>query len=254
MWRPSNPASDWLTERPIAHRGLHDKKAGCEENSLEAFAAAITHGYAIECDLQLSVDGEAMVFHDDTLNRLTTETGRVDARTAAELQQISYAKGRGTIPTLTQLLDLAGGDAGLVLELKSYWNGDTRLAVRVAELLSRYDGPVAIMSFDPVPIAWLADNAPDLLRGIVADGATDPEYDALSMPARLALREFRHAAVTQPDFLSLWREWLPSPVSREARAAGLPIITWTIRNNQQASDALRWCDQITFEGYFPPAP
>ena len=149
MWRPSNPACDWLTERPIAHRGLHDKKAGCEENSLEAFAAAITHGYAIECDLQLSADGEAMVFHDDTLDRLTSETGRVDARTAAQLQEISYATGRGAIPALSQLLDLAGGDAGLVLELKSHWDGDTRLAARVAELVSRYDGPVAIMSFDP---------------------------------------------------------------------------------------------------------
>ncbi|MEE4239202.1 MAG: glycerophosphodiester phosphodiesterase family protein [Anderseniella sp.] len=254
MWRPHNPVSDWLTARPIAHRGLHEKAAGIEENSLEAFAAAITHGYAIECDLQLSADGEAMVFHDDTLDRLTTEIGPVIARTAANLQKITFAKGRGTIPTLTQLLDLADGDAGLVLELKSHWNGDTRLVARVASLLAGYDGPVAVMSFDPVPIAWMADNAPALLRGIVADGATDPEYDALPLPVRLGLREFRHADVTRPDFLSLWREWLPSPVSREARAAGLPIITWTIRDNQQASDALRWCDQITFEGYRPAHP
>jgi glycerophosphoryl diester phosphodiesterase len=251
MWRPSNPLSDWLTERPIAHRGLHDKAAGIEENSLEAFAAAITHGYAIECDLQLSADGEAMVFHDDTLDRLTSETGAVISRPAAELQEIAYSNGRGTIPALTQLLDLADGDVGLVIELKSHWNGDTRLAARVAELLADYGGPAVVMSFDPVPIAWLADNSPDLLRGIVADGATDPEYDQLSLPVRLNLREFRHVSATRPDFLSLWREWLPSPVSREARAARLPIITWTIRNNQQASDALRWCDQITFEGYRP---
>ncbi len=251
MWRPSNPLSDWLTERPIAHRGLHDKAAGIEENSLEAFAAAITQGYAIECDLQLSADGEAMVFHDDTLDRLTHQSGPVIARPAAELQEIAYSHGRGTIPILDQLLGLADGDVALVIELKSHWNGDTRLAARVAALLAGYDGPVAVMSFDPVPIAWLADNAPGLLRGIVADGATDPEYAQLSLPSRLNLREFRHVSATRPDFLSLWREWLPSPVSREARAAGLPLITWTIRNNQQASDALRWCDQITFEGYRP---
>jgi glycerophosphoryl diester phosphodiesterase len=121
-------------------------------------------------------------------------------------------------------------------------------------LLSCYDGPAALMSFDPAPIAWLADNAPDIVRGIVADGATDPEYDPLPLPVRLGLREFRHASLTKPDFLSIWHEWLPCPPAREARATGLPVITWTIRNAQQASDALRWCDQITFEGYRPPSP
>ena len=251
MWRPPNPKLDWLTARPIAHRGLHDKASGIEENSLEAFAAAITHGYAIECDLQLSADGEAMVFHDDTLDRLTAETGPVITRTADELQQIAYSNGRGAIPTLARLLDLADGDAGLVIELKSHWDGDMRLAARTVDLLTTYGGPACLMSFDPAPIAWLADNAPGILRGVVADGATDPEHDALPLPLRLSMREFRHAHATRPDFLSLWHQWLPCPLSREARLAGLPVITWTIRNNQQASDALRWCDQITFEGYLP---
>ncbi len=254
MWRPTNARLDWLTARPIAHRGLHDKAAGCEENSLAAFAAATTQGFTIECDLQLSADGEAMVFHDDTLDRLTAETGPVIGRTADDLQQIAYLNGQGTIPTLSQLLDLADGDVGLVIELKSHWNGDTRLAARAAELLSRYDGPAALMSFDPAPIAWLADNAPEIVRGIVADGATDPEYDPLPLPVRVGLREFRHASLTRPDFLSIWHEWLPCAPAREARAAGLPVITWTIRNAHQASDALRWCDQITFEGYRPPSP
>jgi glycerophosphoryl diester phosphodiesterase len=254
MWRPTNARLDWLTARPIAHRGLHDKQRGCEENSLAAFATAATQGFAIECDLQLSADGEAMVFHDETLDRLTDQTGPVIERTSAELQQIAYASGEGTIPTLTQLLDLADGDAGLVIELKSHWNGDTRLAARAAELVSRYDGPAALMSFDPAPIAWLAANAPDIPRGMVADGATDPEYDPLPLPVRLGLREFRHASLTRPDFLSIWHEWLPCRPAREARAAGLPVITWTIRNSRQASDALRWCDQITFESYLPDAP
>jgi glycerophosphoryl diester phosphodiesterase len=100
MWRPTDARLDWLTARPIAHRGLHDKAAGCEENSLAAFAAAATHGFAIECDLQLSADGEAMVFHDDTLDRLTAETGPVIDRTADDLQQIAYASGQRHNPHL----------------------------------------------------------------------------------------------------------------------------------------------------------
>jgi glycerophosphoryl diester phosphodiesterase len=61
---------DWLVARPIAHRGLHNKKT-IIENTEGAFAAAIRGDFAIECDVQLSADGEAMVFHDDELDSVT---------------------------------------------------------------------------------------------------------------------------------------------------------------------------------------
>ena len=64
-------APDWLTARPIAHRGLHDRAASRPENTLAAARAAVAGGFAIECDVQLSADGEAMVFHDAALGRLT---------------------------------------------------------------------------------------------------------------------------------------------------------------------------------------
>jgi glycerophosphoryl diester phosphodiesterase len=251
VWRPTNTVLDWLTARPIAHRGLHDLKQGRVENSLPAFEAAIEHGYPIECDVQLSGDAEAMVFHDDTLDRVTEATGLVSSHTARQLTTIGYKHGKGTIATLPQMLDLVAGKVGLVIEIKSKWDGGTHLAVRVAECLENYQYDAAIMSFDPVPIAWAAECAPHILRGIVADGATHEEYDALPLSARLSLREMRHANVTRPDFLSLDKDWLPCPVSREARAAGTHVICWTIRSQLQASDALRWCDQITFEGYLP---
>src|SRR4051794_2404055 len=63
-------ALDWLTARPIAHRGLHDKAKGVIENTVSAALAAVDAGYAIECDVQLTGDGEAVVFHDFTLDRL----------------------------------------------------------------------------------------------------------------------------------------------------------------------------------------
>ena len=59
-------APDWLTARPIAHRGLHDCGAGrAVENSVSAARAAIAQAFAIECDVQLSKDGEAIVFHEE---------------------------------------------------------------------------------------------------------------------------------------------------------------------------------------------
>lgn len=249
MWRPANDTIDWLTKRPLAHRGLHDLHMGRVENSLPAFAAAIKHDYSIECDVQLSSDGEAMVFHDDTLDRVTNKSGLVSAFTRDQLTSISYKMGGATIPTLTQLLELIDGQVGVTIEIKSNWTGNTRLAARVVECLRRYKGKAAIMSFDPVPIAWAADNATDVIRGMVADGATHSDYDTLPISARLSLREMRHAHASRPHFLSLDKDWLVSNVAREARLARLPMICWTVRSEQEARAALRWCDQVTFEGY-----
>lgn len=253
MWRPSDPDCDWLTKVAIAHRGLHDIHNGVEENSMLAVEAAIEHGYAIEVDVQLSSDGEAMVFHDRTLDRLTNETGAVSDFSARQLNTITFANGQGTIPTLGQLLDQVAGRAGLVIEIKSGWKGDTRLVQRTVQCLGSYAGDAAVMSFDPVQIAWLAHEAPDIIRGVVADGATQDDYPWLPLATRLSLRDFSHADVTQPDFLSLDKHWLPCPVSRSYRKTRTPMICWTIRSEQEASDALRWCDQITFEGYLPKA-
>lgn len=251
MWRPFNVDNAWLTETAFAHRGLHDAQHGIEENSLAAFAAAIEHGYAIEADVQLSRDGEAMVFHDHHLDRLTNENGFISDFTAAELKEIGFVNGAGTIPTLVQVLDLVAGRVGLAIEVKSKWSGNTELVRRTAQCLTTYTGDAAVMSFDPVQVAWLAHEAPDVTRGMVADGATQDDYPWLPLSTRLGLQEFRHLDVTRPDFLSLDQRWLPSPVSRHHRKIRTPMICWTVRSEQEASEALRWCDQITFEGYLP---
>src|SRR5215468_11903185 len=89
---PDSPMArfEWLTARPIAHRGLHDASNGVTENTGAAFSAAIAAGYGIETDLQISADGEAMVHHDDVLGRLTDGAGRLDQMTSAALQRVSF--------------------------------------------------------------------------------------------------------------------------------------------------------------------
>src|SRR5687768_13435197 len=79
-------APDWLTARPVAHRGLHDAARGVIENMPGAITAAIAGNFAIEVDLQLTSDGEAMVHHDDALGRLTEGSGTLLGKTAAELK------------------------------------------------------------------------------------------------------------------------------------------------------------------------
>ena len=117
---------DWLTARPIAHRGLHG--AGAIENTASAFTTAIAGGYGIECDLQISADGEAMVHHDDALGRLTDGQGRLADMDAAALKAVRFKASDDRMLTLGELCELVAGRTTLVLELKSRFDGDRRLA------------------------------------------------------------------------------------------------------------------------------
>src|SRR6266849_6747232 len=159
---------DWLVARPVAHRGLHDGRT-IIENTPSAFAAAIAGHYGIECDLQITADGEAMVYHDDALGRLTEGSGRLDATTAAELKRVAFKATGDRMITLGELCDLVAGRTTLLIEMKSRFDGDRRLVSRVASVLSGYRGPAAVMSFDPAQIADLRAVATQLPRGMVVE-------------------------------------------------------------------------------------
>src|SRR5262245_41080989 len=182
---------DWLIARPVAHRGLHDAAAGVIENTPSAFAAAIAGNYAIECDLQLSADGEAMVFHDATLERLTEGRGRLDAMPAAALKQVAFKATTDRMLTLAELCALVSGRVALVIELKSRFDDDQRLAARTAKVLADYSGPAALMSFDPGAVAAVRDLIPSLPRGLVAmqrEAAKADEPGANTSTVRLVLQ------------------------------------------------------------------
>src|SRR3974390_3469690 len=120
----------WVTPRQIGHRGLHDAAAGVIENTASAFSAAIARGYGIECDLQISADGEAMVYHDEALDRLTASNGRLAEMRAVEIRQACFKESADRITTLGELCDLVAEHAALVIELKSHFDGDRRLVRR----------------------------------------------------------------------------------------------------------------------------
>jgi glycerophosphoryl diester phosphodiesterase len=243
---------DWLTARPVAHRGLHDAAAGVIENTPSAFRAAIAGNYAIECDVQITADGEAMVHHDDQLGRLTVGTDRLAALSAAELKRVAFKATDDHMLTLGELCELVAGRVALLIELKSRFDGDRRLAVRTAKTLARYQGPVAAMSFDPAPIAVLKEMIAPLRRGLVAqrhERAAPGDHDAAyAHGATYAM----HALAARPQFLAYRLKDLPSFVPRFAhRVLGLPLLTWTVRTPADHALAARWADQIIFEGFRP---
>ena len=125
-----------LLRRPIAHRALHDRSAGRPENSPAAIRAAVEAGYAIEIDVQGTSDGQAVVFHDEWMERLTEATGFVKDYTAAELGRITLRHSTDTIPTLPQVLAIVAGRVPLLIEIKDQTDRmaetDGRLEVAVA--------------------------------------------------------------------------------------------------------------------------
>ncbi|MGQ7792946.1 glycerophosphodiester phosphodiesterase family protein [Faunimonas sp. B44] len=231
----------WLTERPIAHRGLHDLAAGRPENTITAFRAAISHDYAIECDVHPAADGIPVVFHDDDLERLTGRRGSVRDHGVDELARLSILGSSETVPTLDHVLAVVHGRVPLLVELKSVPGRDAGFAAAVAERLKHYEGPVAAMSFEPALIADLRQAAPLLPRGLTAEG----DYRAALGHLRTILGEHVH-------FVSYAYDDLPTLAPLFARRVlGLPLVSWTIRAPDEMEKARRWSDQITFEGFRP---
>ena len=244
----------WLTARPIAHRGYHDRSRRCIENTLPAAEAAIAHNFAIECDLQPTADGRVVVFHDDRLDRLTEAEGPVGARTLAELRAVRLRDSDAGIPTLEALLDLVDGRVPLVIELKSQWTGDRRLEQAVAPILADYSGPAAVMSFDPASMVAMRRLRPDLPRGMIADDfARGADEGGLSWPKRFALRHLLGAALVWPHFVSFGINALPANAPLMLRHVGVPLICWTVRTPADLDKAREYTDQITFEGFDPDA-
>jgi glycerophosphoryl diester phosphodiesterase len=246
------PGLDWLTARPVAHRGLHDRGHGVIENTASAVRAALDANYAIEVDLQPSADGEAMVHHDDALGRLTEGAGALDTMSAADLKRIAFRQTTDRMMSVGDLCDLVAGRVPLVIELKSRFDGDRRLATRVVDVLTSYAGPVAVMSFDPRQIEAVKDLAPGLPRGIVAESRYDhPEWNGLSARTKRSLAYLLHGLRSRPHFTAYAVKDLPAAAPLIARHVfGMPLLTWTVRTEADRRRA-GWADQIIFEGFRP---
>lgn len=243
----------WLTRHPVAHRGLHGPLTGAAENALSAATAAVEAGYAVEVDLQLSADAVPMVFHDGTLDRMTNAEGPVRARTAAELAAVTLRGTSEAIPTLAALLETVAGRTPLFLELKTAWHRDREplLARRTAEVLAGYDGPVAVMSFDPELVVASRCLMPARAHGIVArECANLREFAHLSVMERFALTHLLHAPRTRPDFVAYNINDLPTAATSVLRRAfGVPLLTWTVRTQAERQKAARVADQMIFESF-----
>jgi len=247
-----NPAlpPEFLT-LPIAHRALHGP--GRSENSLAAVEAALAAGYGVEIDVQLTADGQAVVFHDEELARLTGETGLVREKTAEELSAIPLGAGGGTIPRLRDVLAAVAGKVPILIEVKDQ---DGEMGPRVGELeqavaidLARYEGPVALMSFNPHSVDALRHYAPSVARGLTTCSWKPSDWPGVTEATCLRLRDIPDFARTGATFISHEAADLLRPRVAELKAAGVPILCWTIRSPEAETEARKVADSVTFEGY-----
>ncbi|WP_239806999.1 glycerophosphodiester phosphodiesterase family protein [Croceicoccus hydrothermalis] len=233
----------WLGEWRYAHRGLHGD--GCPENSRAAIEAAVARGYGIECDVQASRDGHAMVFHDWTLERLTESVGALRDFDAAGLEPIGL-RGGGTLWRLETLLRRVAGRVPVLIEIKSHRTMPSQgLCRSVAKALRHYRGKAAIMSFDRDIVRWFADVVPNRPRGLVTGRREYRESGGV-----FAFRTARSLAITRsrPDFLACDIRDLPDPFIARQRARGMIALTWTVRTKKQRKLAKRSCDAPIAEG------
>lgn len=231
-----------------AHRGLHTQDKSVPENSLPAFRAAVQAGYGIELDIQLSKDGEVVVFHDDTLDRVCGVHGRVDAYTLEQLREMRLCGTEETIPLLTEVFEVIGGKVPLIIELKMGPRND-ELCRKGLALMRAYSGPFCIESFDPRIVCWFRKNAPDILRGQLTDRPCNFKGQANPIAA-FALGHLFTNVLARPQFIAHGpgkKTWS----ARLAESMGALRFCWTVRPGDDIAAKQEENDAVIFEFYHP---
>ena len=242
---------------PFAHRGLHDcgglLGSGQTENSFSSFRAAINAGYGIELDLQLSGDGIPVVFHDKSLKRLTKMDKDVSELEVKLLKELKLPNNE-TIPTFNEFLDLVAGQVPLLVELKDQDGfripNSGRLEYEVATALRKYNGAIAVMSFNPYSIKEFGLQLPSIPRGLVTESFKRADWPELDIKTLNKLRSLNAVKEVEASFISHEHLDLESKFIKKIPPE-VKVFSWTIRNKRALKVALKKSQNITFEGFIP---
>ena len=230
--------------RNFAHRGLHSEDKSVPENSLEAFRLAGRAGYGAELDVRLTKDGQVVVFHDDTLDRMCGVSARVDEKSYDELKLLSLAGTNQRIPLLTEVLETYGGRGPLIVEIKN-GSRNRELCEKTYAILSDYPGEVCVESFNPRILRWFRFHAKDIVRGQLATTMSD-YGGAVSRPTAFMLSHCLLNFISRPQFIAYRVGYRPLSV-RLSEAMGAMRFGWTAHNER----AERGRDGVIFEFYRP---
>ncbi len=239
-----NLYNTWLTNQKIAHRGLHDKD--CPENTLSAFGKAIEHNYAVEIDIQMTKDGQLVVFHDYDLERLTGLKGDITLVDYDYIKDATVCNSQEKIPTFEEFLHFIDGKIPVLIEIKHHKKVGV-VEGKIAELLRQYKGQFAVQSFNPFIVKWFKHHAPEFIRGQLASDLKD---DIAAQWQKNFIRYLCMTKINGSQFIS----YDVSDIKRKQilrKKKKMPIIMWTVRSEQDLEDTKGYYDNYIFEGFLP---
>jgi len=250
---------NFFLETPIAHRGFHNLNNAFSmgkgpENSKAAILAAANLGFAIEIDVQISSDFVPFVFHDYNLDRLSTGKGPIKDFSSQRIASFNLVNNEN-IPSLDEILSLLSGKTPLIIEIKDQdgFMGENVgvLEAKIAENLKNYDGLVAVMSFNPNSILEFGKLMPTIPRGLVTDSFDQKAWNFLPEDKLKDLASISSADELGISFISHRYNKLSSDIVSLHRKNSRRILSWTISNKLMSKKALRYSENITFEGFYP---
>lgn len=233
-----------FTTRYFAHRGLHDAKAGVPENSMTAFRRAAETGYGIEMDVRLTADGQAVLFHDDTLERLLGCTGRIEDYTYEQLSFFPILGSEERIPLLKDVLDMVQGRVPLLIEIKMD-RLDLSVCEETARLLDSYEGDYCVESFHPYVLYWFRLNCPLVARGQLGTNFIQ-DYPEVSLWKRVMMQLFATNLLTKPNFMS-FRHNRRKTLTFHFWSRKLTTFGWTFRSAEEIRECRDCFDYFIFE-------
>lgn len=245
-----NIFNSWLVSKPIAHRGLHNESF--PENSISAFKNAIDNDFCIELDVHQIEDGTIVVFHDETLNRMTGLDGYVNQiKSKSELKKYKLLNTNETIPTLEEVLKFVDGKTPIIVEIKDYKsqanNPNNTFEKELLKILKTYKGEYAIMSFNPHVLKWFKLNAPEITRGQLSCFFKDSK---MKFFVKFALkRMLLNKSCSEPHFIAYKYDEIPNRFVKKYK--NLPLLAWAVPSQQEYVKVIKNCDNIIFENFIP---
>ncbi len=230
----------WLTERPVAHRGLWGGKV--VENSVTAYEKAAQAGYPFEIDVYRSADGVLYCFHDKTLARMTGAEGKIFEKTSAELDRLRLADTNEKIPRFEEVLEIAGNRTPLLIELKDHDAKD--FVEQAVGILKHYKGDFAVQTFNPLYLGKVKKLAPEFIRGILG---TDDAKEEKPINRHI-LKHMSLNFLIKPDFISYRHNALPLKTNK---TKNLPVLGWTVTDKEEAARLKNLGINIIFENFIP---
>lgn len=233
---------EFLKQRLITHRGMHNIKEGIPENSIKAFEASIKNNYIIELDLHILKDKSVVVFHDDNLKRMTGVNKQLANTTYEEIKNLKLQDTDNYIPLFKDVLKVISGKVPIIIELK-YDRKIGLLETEIMNILKDYRGRYAIQGFNPFTLYWFRKKYPEVIRGQLASDFRDNKMNIIK---KLVLKNMLLNFITKPDFISYDINGLPSKRVEKYRGKKI-ILGWTIRTREQMQKAELYCDNFICE-------